>query len=224
MNQANEVYHRLLERFGPQGWWPAETSFEMMVGAILAPQTSWKKVEIAIRNLRRAKVLGPAKIAAMSLPTLTDLIRPAGLHNTKPRRLRDFSRHLVRTSGGDARMFLRKDPRSLRSELLSLEGIGPETADSILLYAAEVPKFVVDAYTRRMGTRVGLFDCDDYDEVQRFFETNVTLDVKIYQEYHALIVELAKKVCRPRPLCKDCPLGDVCDHARSPRQTRVRQS
>ncbi len=192
-----------------------------MVGAMLTPQTSWKKVEVAIGNLRSAKILSPAKIAATPLVRLTRLIKPAGLYNTKPRRLKAFSRHIVETSGGDVEAFLERDPRALREELLSLEGIGPETADSILLYAAKTPTFVVDAYTRRVGTRMGLFNHDDYDKVQGYFERNVPPDLESYQEYHALIVELAKNVCKPRPLCWNCVLADICDYGLLPRRAHV---
>ena len=185
-----------------------------MVGALLMPQTSWRNVEASIRNLKEARMLAPAKIASAPLAEITSLIRPAGLHRTKPRRLMGFCRHIVATSGGDVGAFLDRDSATLRAELLSLDGVGPETADSILLYAAGKGTFVVDAYTRRVGRRIGLFDVDDYDRVQGHFEANVPREVALYQEYHALIVELAKRICRPRPLCDLCPLNGVCDNAR----------
>jgi len=213
MNRAATIYELLLERFGPQHWWPAETPFEVIVGALLMPQTSWRNVEAAIRNLKGARMLAPAKIASAPLAQLTSLIRPAGLHRTKPRRLRDFCRHIMKAGGGDVAAFLDRDIGVLRAELLSLDGVGPETADSILLYAANRRVFVVDAYTRRVGRRVGLFDFDDYDAVKGYFEASVAADVGVYQEFHALIVELAKRNCRPRPLCDHCPLSGVCDYA-----------
>jgi len=214
MNQATTVYRLLLEHFGPQHWWPAETPFEVIVGAILMPQTSWRNVEIAIRNLVDARMLAPAKIASAPLAELASLIKPAGLYRTKPRKLREFCRHIMSASGGDVSAFLGRERRSLRQELLSLDGIGPETADSILLYAANKKTFVVDAYTRRIGKRVGLFDFDDYGKVQEYFEDNLTGGVKLYQEYHALIVGLAKRICRQKPLCDLCPLDKVCNHAK----------
>jgi len=213
MNRATAIYKLLLERFGPQHWWPAGTPFEVIVGAVLMPQTSWKNVEVAIANLKKARMLAPARIASAPLAKLTSLIRPAGLHRTKPRRLREFCRHIMRTSGGDVSAFLDRDQGKLRRELLSLDGVGPETADSILLYAANKKTFVVDAYTRRVGRRVGLFDFDDYRKVQDFFEDNVAGGVRLYQEYHALIVELSKRICRPKPLCDLCPLCKVCNYA-----------
>jgi endonuclease-3 related protein len=214
MNRATAIYELLLERFGPQHWWPAETPFEVIVGAVLMPQTSWKNVEAAIGNLKKARMLAPAKIASAPIARLTSIIRPAGLYRTKPRRLREFCRHIMRTSGGDVNAFLNREQSSLRTELLSLDGVGSETADSILLYAANKETFVVDAYTRRIGKRVGLFDFDDYGEVQGYFEDNVAGGVRLYQEYHALIVELAKSICRPKPLCDLCPLNKVCNHAK----------
>jgi endonuclease-3 related protein len=214
MNLATMIYRLLLEHFGPQHWWPAETQFEIIVGAVLMPQTSWKNVEAAIGNLKEARMLVPAKIASAPIARLTSLIRPAGLHRTKPRRLKEFCRHIMRTSGGDIGAFLDRDQGMLRRELLLLDGVGPETADSILLYAANKKTFVVDAYTRRVGRRVGLYDFDDYDKVQDYFENNVAGGVMLYQEYHALIVELAKSICRPKPLCNLCPLNEACDYAR----------
>ena len=209
------VYERLLARFGPQHWWPAETRFEVIVGALLMAQTSWPRVAEAVGNLRRAGVLDPRALAAMSIGDLRALVRPAGLHRTKPRRLRAFCRHLVRAAGGDLDRFFARDPDALRRELLTLEGVGPETADSILLYASEVPTFVVDAYTVRVGRRLGWFDADRYDAVKAYFESRVPRDLGVYREFHALIVALGKDVCRPTPRCDACPLADGCAHARA---------
>jgi len=159
-------------------------------------------------------MLAPARIASASLVKIASLVKPAGLYRTKPRRLKVFCRKIMGTTGGDVRTFLDREESLLRNDLLSLDGVGPETADSILLYAANRKRFVVDAYTRRVGRRIGLFDSDDYDEVQGYFEKNIAGGLKTYQEYHALIVELAKRICRPRPLCDRCPLNDICDYAR----------
>lgn len=215
MNKVMQVYRLLSDHFGPTDWWPAESKFEMMIGALLMSQTSWRNVERAIRNLKERGMLSPAGIAKTRLETLTRLVRPAGLYRSKPRRLREFSRHILNETGGDVDAFLRRDPRMLREELLSMEGVGAETADSILLYAAGARVFVVDAYTRRIAKRVGLFILDDYARVQAFFQKNVSGGVEVYREYHALVVLLAKEICRPRPRCDVCPLAGICDYARA---------
>ena len=207
------VYERLLARFGPQRWWPAETRFEVIVGALLMAQTAWPRVAEAIGNLRRAEALDPRMLAAMPLDRLRALVRPAGLHRTKPRRLRSFCRHLVRVSGGDVDRFLDRPPDVLRRELLALDGVGPETADSILLYAGDAATFVVDAYTVRIGRRLGLFATDRYEGVKAYFESRVPPDLATYREYHALLVALGKDVCRPVPRCDACPLRGGCAHA-----------
>lgn len=213
MADPRDVYARLLAHYGPQGWWPAKTRFEIVVGALLMAQTSWRNVEAAIGNLRREGMLDPQALARAHLDLLRALVRPAGLHRTKPRRLKAFAAHLVRTSGGDLDRFFAREPDVVRRELLSLDGIGPETADSILLYASDTPAFVVDAYTVRIGRRVGLFDADGYEDVQRYFESHLPRDVGLYREYHALLVAHGKKVCRPRPRCPVCALRDVCAFA-----------
>jgi len=211
------VYERLLGRFGPQHWWPAETPFEVIVGALLMAQTSWANVDKAIGNLKRAGVLTPHALAAISIPRLRSLVRPAGLHRTKPRRLKAFCQHLVRVAGGDLDRFFARDFEAVRGELLALDGIGPETADSILLYAGGFPTFVVDAYTVRIGTRIGLFDSPAYPAVKAYFESRVPPDLVRYREFHALLVAHGKHLCRPRPRCSECPLEAVCAHARERR-------
>lgn len=211
----NVVYERLLRRFGPQHWWPARTRFEVVVGALLMAQTSWRNVVAAIANLRREGMLDPHRIAAAPIPQLRELVRPAGLYRQKPWRLKRFCQHLVRVTDGDLDRFFDRDLETVRTELLGLDGIGPETADSILLYAADFPAFVVDAYTIRIGRRVGLFDDDAYDAVQAYFEAHVPEDLRTYREFHALLVVLGKEVCSPRPRCDVCPLTDVCAYAAS---------
>jgi len=206
------VYDRLYARFGPQHWWPAETPFEVIVGALLMAQTSWTRVAEAVGNLKREDVLDPHALAAMPLPRLRRLVRPAGLYRTKPRRLQAFCRHVVRVADGDLDRYFARDLAVLRKELLSLDGIGPETADSILLYAAEVPTFVVDAYTIRVGRRLGLFDTDRYAAVKTYFESRVPPDLEQYREFHALIVAHGKQICRPEPRCDACPLNDKCPY------------
>jgi endonuclease-3 related protein len=207
---VREVYRRLLRRFGPQGWWPGDTPFEVVVGALLMAQTAWANVERALANLKDAGLLDPHALASVPLDRLGRLIRPAGLYGSKPRRLRGLCRHLVAAADGDLARFFARPGEEVRRDLLAREGVGPETADSILLYAAGVPTFVVDAYTRRLFERLGAFRGLGYDGMKAFFEDALPPDVETYREYHALIVAHGKGVCRPRPRCHACPLTDLC--------------
>jgi len=216
------VFDRLLRRFGPQHWWPANTPFEVVVGALLMAQTSWRNVEAAIDNLRRAGLLDPRALAAAQVRTIRKLVRPAGLHRQKPERLKGFCRHLLRVADGDLVRFFSRDFETVRHELLGLDGVGPETADSILLYAAEFPTFVVDAYTVRIGRRLGWFATDRYDEVKAFFESRLPREVALYREYHALLVAHGKEICRPGPRCDVCPVRNACAYYRE-RQHREPQ-
>ena len=216
MDEAREAYDRLLERFGPQHWWPAETRFEMVVGALLMQQTAWRNVEVAIANLRRAGLMSPDAIARASIPEIRKHVRVAGLYRAKPRRLKRFCQRLMEF-GGDLDAFLGRDPAVVREDLLGQEGVGPETADSILLYASETPTFVVDAYTVRIAKRLGWIDTDRYDAVKGWFEARLPRDVAVYREYHALLVAHGKAICRPRPRCGECPLNDRCAYYRTTR-------
>ena len=215
MDRAVEVYRRLLEAYGPQHWWPAETSFEVIVGALLMQQTSWRNVEQAIANLKRAGLLDPKALATASAATIRRHVKVAGLHRTKPARLKAFCYHLMERSCGDLARYFDRPTAVIREDLRDQAGVGPETADSILLYAGGHPVFVVDAYTVRIGTRVGLFSTDDYDRVQRYFESRVPKDVGVYQEYHALLVRHAKTTCRPKPRCDACAIQSLCDVGRA---------
>lgn len=217
MDRAIQVFRRLLDTFGPQHWWPARSPFEVIVGALLMQQTAWANVDRAIANLREAGLLEPHALAAASVSGIRRQVRIAGLYRSKPGRLKAFCRHLVDRSDGDIPGFFRGPTAALRSDLLTQPGIGPETADSILLYAARLPVFVVDAYTIRIGRRIGLFDTDRYEDVQRFFEERVPREVPLYQEYHALLVTHAKTFCRPRPKCPACPLRSLCAYGRGQR-------
>ncbi len=193
---------------GPQGWWPGRTSYEVMVGAILTQNTAWANVEKAVRNLCRARALTPRALLSLGTSRLSIHIRPSGYFNQKAARLRLFSRwYLRRFSGSPGRMG-REDPGNLREELLSLSGIGPETADSILLYALGHPVFVVDAYTRRIGARHGLFRGDEpYEWIRALFERSLPGDAALLNDYHAQIVAVGKGYCRKRaPHCDACPL------------------
>ena len=216
MDSVREAFDRLLGRFGPQRWWPARTPLEVIVGAILMPQTAWRNVETAIANLRGANLLSLREIANAPIARLRPLVRLAGLYRTKPRRLKALCAYLLRRTGGDLEAWLAvSDTASLRRELLAREGVGPETADSILLYAANRPVFVVDAYTRRIGRRLGWFATDGYAEVQRYFEERLPRDARMFNEYHALLVRHGKELCRPRPLCPRCPLNGMCSYYRA---------
>lgn len=203
------LYRGLLAGYGPQGWWPARTPFEVIVGAILTQNTSWRNVERAIASLRAARALAPGPMLELPEVRLAALIRPAGYYRVKARRLRNLLGHLARRHGGSVARMLRTPSRPLREELLAVSGIGPETADSILLYAAGRPVFVVDAYTRRVLSRHGLCRPDErYDRVQAVFTGALPPDAALFNEYHALLVRLGKEHCRPRaPRCADCPIG-----------------
>jgi endonuclease-3 related protein len=201
------LYRSMFTALGPQGWWPGRTRFEVIVGAILTQNTAWTNVTLALANLRRARALTPAGLASLPQDTLAALIRPAGYHNIKASRLRHFLRYLgTRYRLRLDRMFAQQ-PSRLRRELLAVSGIGPETADSILLYAGKVPIFVVDAYTRRILSRHALIAPDaDYDGIQALLMGSLHSDASRYNEYHALLVAIAKKYCRPTPRCARCPL------------------
>jgi endonuclease-3 related protein len=201
------IYRALLAHYGPQHWWPARSRFEMMVGAILTQNTAWSNVERAIARLREARALTPHRMHALPLSTLAELIRPAGYFNVKARRLRAFTKWLIETHGGSIQKMLHMPPERLREELLAVYGIGPETADSILLYAGGHPVFVVDAYTRRFLVRHGwLNEGATYDEVAAVFTRRLPRDPALYNEFHALIVALGKNHCRAAPRCDTCPL------------------
>lgn len=211
------VYAALFRHFGPQHWWPGRTRFEVIVGAILTQNTAWSNVERAIRNLRGRGWLTPAALHAAPVAALAGAIRPAGYFNVKARRLRAFTDMLHRDFGGSLDRLFRLDTAALRARLLATHGIGPETADSIALYAAGRPLFVVDAYTRRMLERHGwAVSGAPYDGIRGLFERVLPRDTTLYNEYHALIVALGKHVCRPRPACDRCPLRRFLPGGRPP--------
>jgi len=200
-------YSALLERFGPQHWWPGESPFEVMVGAVLTQNTSWTNVEKAISSLKAASALDPQVLRDMPLDKLSQFIRPAGYYNLKAARLHNLLRLLQDDFGGDLGRFFAGPLDALRERLLAVKGIGPETADSMILYAAGRPSFVVDTYTFRVALRHGLvFDACSYDELKSLFEDNLPADAPLFNEYHALIVRLGKEYCRKKALCEGCPL------------------
>lgn len=222
MNKLNYIYHILLKEYGPQGWWPLtekykfipehkgkrpdteQRKFEIILGAILTQNTSWKNVEKAIINLNKAKLLNKNKIKALREQKLANLIKPSGYYNQKAKKIRAMINFL------DS-----KKPIS-RNNLLSVWGIGPETADSILLYAYEEPFFVVDAYTKRLFARLGLANNKiSYDELQAIFHKALPRDAELFKEYHALIVEHGKNYCKKKPLCKKCVIKSYCAYAKN---------
>ena len=211
-NRIREVFDRLMDAFGPQGWWPAETPFETMVGAILTQNTAWVNVERAIGSLKGAGALDARILLEMPDDRLEILIRPAGTFRVKARRLKAFLAYFVCEYGANVSKMTDVPPGRLRDELLSVNGIGPETADCILVYALDKPSFVVDAYTRRVFGRLGLIDrALGYQDVKRRFEAALPEDVGVYNEYHALIVALGKRVCLPAPRCGECVLNAICE-------------
>ncbi|TAL34516.1 MAG: hypothetical protein EPN93_12070 [Spirochaetes bacterium] len=210
MLTVNRVYDLLLREYGPQHWWPGRTDFEVAIGAILTQSVSWKNVESAIRTLRGERLLHPRRLHALGARELAPLIRPTGYFNQKAKKLLNFL-DWFRGYGYSFAKAAGADTAILREELLAVNGIGPETADSILLYAMGRKVFVVDAYTRRVFTRLGiLLGSESYDAIQRMFHARFRGGVPEYNEYHALIVNHGKEVCRKRPLCGRCRLARAC--------------
>jgi len=205
-----DVYASMLHRFGQQHWWPVQhefypKEFEICVGAILTQNTNWRNVEKALAALSALGLTSPESIASVTLEELGNAVRPSGFYKQKAERLKIFSEFIL--SFGSFRRFRE---RVTRQEMLNVKGIGPETADSILLYALSRPVFVIDAYTKRIFKRLGYGSRKGYDEWREFFERHLPKDPALYMEFHALIVELAKRHCRAKPLCSNCPLIDTC--------------
>jgi endonuclease III related protein len=209
-----EIYDRLHAAYGPQNWWPGDSAFEIIAGAILTQSAAWANVEKALANLRAAGVLSPAGIAEIADGELAELIRPSGYFNAKARKLKAFVGLLEERAAGDLERLLSLPAAELRALLLATHGIGQETADSILLYAAGRPVFVIDAYARRMFSRLGLEpEMDTYEGWRGLFSESLPADAGMFNEYHALIVRHGKQVCRKRPLCPKCPLVAICPTA-----------
>jgi endonuclease-3 related protein len=208
-----EVYDRLLAAYGPQHWWPGATNpFEVCVGAILTQSTAWINVEKAMEQLKSANVLSLEGIHSIPVEKLAMLVHSSGYFNVKARKLKALAQHVYDNHGGDLTAMLAQPWEELRTELLSVYGIGEETADDIVLYAADAPSFVVDAYTRRIVNRLGIAPVkDDYESHRSQFMGSLPADVSSYNEYHALIVKLGKDVCKKSsPLCQECPLQGIC--------------
>ncbi len=205
------VYDRLLATYGPQHWWPARGRFEIIVGAILTQSAAWANVEKAMANLRAAKALSPEALRRLPRAEIGRLIHPCGYYNAKALKLKSFAGWLGEHHGDSLDRLFGGTIDCTRKQLLSIYGIGQETADSIILYAGNRPVFVIDAYTRRIISRIGLEpEHDSYAGYQAMFVTNLPADATVFNEYHALLVQLAKNICRPEPLCQKCCLGDMC--------------
>ena len=204
------IYDLLFTAYGPQNWWPAESQFEMMIGAILTQNTSWKNVEKAIQNLKRRDLLSVEALSDIPVPTLAEHIRPAGYFNIKAKRLKNLIAFIQEKYGGDLSELFSGDTETIRMELLSVRGIGLETADSMLLYGAGRALFVVDTYTHRILSRHNLIGEEaGYYDLQMLFMDNLPHEVELFKEFHALIVKTGKDYCRKKPLCPDCPLEQV---------------
>jgi len=232
MNKIKKIYEILFEGFGAQGWWPVtpiggckgdvpdgpiygialkneKQKLEIIFGAILTQNTSWKNVEKAMIELNKENLIDVNKIKKIEKGKLAKIIKSSGYHNQKAEKLKIFSEFLSKKYNNNLKKFFKKNIKALREELLSIKGIGPETADSVILYAAEKPIFVVDAYTKRIIKRIG-FEESSYDELQNLFMESLARDHKLFNEYHALLVELGKNYCKKRPLCAECPVNGFC--------------
>ncbi len=226
--RIRKTFKLLFNKFGPQFWWPGDTPFEIMVGAVLTQQTAWRNVEKAIKNLKAKNKLSPSEIYRISCAELAEIIKPAGFYNLKACRLKEFVKFFVEKYEADERKMADTETLKLREELLSVRGIGKETADSILLYALNKPIFVTDAYTKRIYLRLGVLSGKEtYDEIRKLFESALSNEeflnyirdnfdfegdarVYVFKEMHALIVREGKEFCKKKPLCAECPLKEIC--------------
>ncbi len=227
-----EIYHILYDAYGPQHWWPGETTIEIITGAILTQNTAWSNVKKAITNLKNADCLSPQKLHELQIDQLAELIKPAGYYNIKAKRLKNFINWFFKEYSGDFQLLENVSTSQLREELLSINGVGRETADSILLYALERPVFVIDAYTARIAQRHHIADPDaDYEQLRDLFESvsvprassprmhgqacpeksrrNGRTTCKLYNEFHALLVRTGYLYCKPKPKCSECPLNKL---------------
>jgi endonuclease-3 related protein len=206
----DEIYRRLYKAFGPQHWWPGETPFEVIIGAILTQNTAWRNVEKAIKNLKKNRLLTAKALNKIPRSRLARLIRSTGYYNQKAKKLKNFIQFLFDNYGGSLKRMFAEDFLVLRAKLLGVNGIGLETADSILLYAANKPMFVVDAYTRRILSRHNLIKpTATYSEIQDYFMDNLENEVNLFNEFHALLVRLGKDICKAKPNCRVCPLRGI---------------
>ncbi len=216
MEKILRMYNLLYSCFGPQNWWPAESRLEVIVGAVLTQNTNWQNVEKAIDSLKKSGFLTLEKLKEISVSQLAQLIRPAGYFNVKAIRLKNLIDFIDKNYGGDLDKMFSEDLYRLRNDLLTVKGLGMETVDSILLYAGNKPIFVIDAYTKRIFSRCGLcFDDVSYEELQDLITRSIPVDVKLYNEFHALLVKLGKNFCKKRnPDCQNCPIKEICSYGR----------
>ena len=231
MNKIKSVYSELYSYFGPQYWWPVtkdndiepkyhksikldeKQKLEICFGAILTQNTSWKNVEKAIIQLTNNNLINIKKIIKINNDELAKIIKSSGYHNQKAKKLENFCLFLKSNYNSDLKKLFSLEIKTLRNELLSVNGIGPETSDSIILYAAKKPIFAIDAYTKRIYSRVfGIKKELKYDELQKIFMENLPNDEKLFNEYHALLVELGKNICKTKPLCDKCPINKLCSY------------
>ena len=218
MSDIKDIYDRLYARYGSQHWWPADTPFEVMVGAVLTQATAWTNVERAIARLKEEDALSPYAIRAMDAETLASIIYSSGFYNAKAQRLKALVRYIGDAYDDDIESMRAEDGVKLRRELLAVRGIGEETADAILLYALGKPTFVIDAYTRRLFNRLEITpESENYSAYQRMFSDNIPSDTGFFAEYHALIVQHCKEACCKRPLCEGCCLREICPTGRARR-------
>ena len=214
MSLLIDIYGLLHQRYGVQSWWPGNSQIDVVVGAILTQAVSWRNVELAIRNLEDAKCIDVDSLNDISLDELSLLIKPSGYHNAKAKTLKAFAEYLVNNHSGSIDVFLGNPAKFVREELLALPGIGPETSDDIMVYAAGYASFIIDAYTIRIFTRIGVRPDPsraDYDAWQKLIHANIPEDVGLFNEYHALLVQHAKTHCtKTNPKCIDCCLLDIC--------------
>ena len=213
--KISDMYKELRVSFGYMDWWPGESNDEIVIGAILTQQASWENVEKAIRTLKKRKMLGLRELSERNIEEIEDAIKASGFYRKKAARLKRISTYVINRYGSLG-AFFDNDRDKLRKELLAMEGIGMETADAILLYAANKRIFVVDAYTRRIMSRVyGIDPKIEYEELRKIMEKGAKMDIRVYKDFHAQIVELGKRNCRKRPLCSGCPLKNRCNLAHS---------
>ncbi len=209
--QLIQIYNTLFDSYGPQHWWPGETPFEVIVGAILTQSAAWTNVEKAIHNLKEADALNPTSLRELPHDKLAELVYPSGYFNAKAKKLKAFVEHLGKEHQDSLESLFSSDIPQVRAELLSLYGIGPETADSIMLYAAQKPIFVIDAYTIRIFNRLGISALqNDYHTFQALFMGNLPHETRMFNEYHALLVHHGKNVCKKKPLCNQCCVSSLC--------------
>ena len=211
-----DVYNTLFNKYGPQGWWPGVGPLDVVIGAILTQNTAWSNVEKAITNLKMANLWSLETIHRSTQEELASVVRPSGYFNQKAKKLKAFAEHICIKYEGDLAKFLDQELPCLRNELLSIYGIGPETADDILVYGASRPSFIIDVYTKRILGRLGIIDINPrvrYEDYQKLIQDQLPQDVQIYNEFHALLDNHAKFICKKRPICSQCVLIDVCNWA-----------